>query len=33
VGETSLAGALDPGTIARYGRMATGEKYLITPNG
>jgi NADPH2:quinone reductase len=33
VGETSLAGALEPATIARYGRMATGEKYLINPNG
>jgi hypothetical protein len=28
-----LAGALEPATIARYGRMATGEKYLINPNG
>lgn len=27
----SLAGALDPAEIAAYGRMATGEKYLINP--
>ncbi len=27
----SLAGALDPETIAVYGKQATGSKYLITP--
>jgi NADPH2:quinone reductase len=27
----SLAGALDLGAIAVYGRQATGQKYLITP--
>jgi hypothetical protein len=32
-GEVSLAGALDPGAIAAYGRRATGQKYLILPNG
>lgn len=29
--EVSLAGALRPEAIARYGRQATGEKYLINP--
>ena len=29
--EVSLAGALDPAAIARYGKMATGEKFLIKP--
>lgn len=29
----SLVEALHPDTIAAYGRMATGEKFLITPNG
>jgi NADPH2:quinone reductase len=28
----SLAGALDPAVIAVYGRQATGQKYLVTPN-
>jgi NADPH:quinone reductase-like Zn-dependent oxidoreductase len=28
-----LAGAVDPSEISVYGRMATGEKYLITPSG
>lgn len=31
-GEVSLAGALDLGAIAEYGRQATGKKYLVTPN-
>jgi NADPH:quinone reductase-like Zn-dependent oxidoreductase len=31
-GEVSLAGALGPDAIAVYGRQATGQKYLITPN-
>jgi NADPH2:quinone reductase len=31
-GQVSLAGALDPDAIAAYGRHATGQKYLITPN-
>jgi NADPH:quinone reductase-like Zn-dependent oxidoreductase len=31
--EVSLAGALAPAAIAVYGRQATGQKYLITPNG
>ena len=31
-GELSLAGALDPDAIRTYGRMATGEKYLIRPD-
>jgi NADPH:quinone reductase len=30
-GSMSLAGALQPDAIAAYGRRATGEKYLITP--
>jgi NADPH:quinone reductase len=30
--EVSLAGALDPGAIAVYGKRATGEKYLVAPN-
>ena len=30
--EVSLAGALEPETIARYSRQATGEKFLINPN-
>jgi NADPH:quinone reductase len=30
-GELSLAGALQPAAIARYGRMTTGAKYLIVP--
>jgi NADPH2:quinone reductase len=30
--EISLAGALDLGEIATYGRQATGEKYLIVPS-
>ena len=28
----SLRDAVDPGTVRRYGRMATGDKALITPN-
>jgi NADPH:quinone reductase len=28
----SLAGALDPASVAAYGRQATGQKYLILPN-
>lgn len=31
-GEVSLAGALGLDAIAVYGRQATGQKYLITPN-
>lgn len=31
-GEISLADALDLGTIAVYGKGATGQKYLINPN-
>jgi NADPH:quinone reductase-like Zn-dependent oxidoreductase len=31
--EISLAEALSPAAIAAYGRRATGEKYLILPNG
>jgi NADPH:quinone reductase len=31
--EVSLAGALQLGAIADYGRQATGAKYLINPNG
>ena len=31
-GEVTLAGVLQPDAIAVYGRQATGEKYLITPN-
>ncbi|ARU06018.1 NADH oxidase [Comamonas serinivorans] len=31
--EVTLAGALDPKAIATYGKAATGEKYLIRPNG
>ena len=30
-GSVSLAEALQPDAIAAYGRRATGEKYLITP--
>jgi NADPH:quinone reductase len=30
--QVSLAGALTPAAIAVYGRQATGQKYLITPN-
>jgi NADPH2:quinone reductase len=30
--QVSLAGALDLAAIAAYGRHATGQKYLITPN-
>ena len=30
--EVSLAEALQLGEIAVYGKQATGEKYLITPN-
>jgi NADPH2:quinone reductase len=30
--EVSLAEALSPEAIAAYGRRATGEKYLVTPN-
>jgi len=29
----TLAGALQPEAVARYGRQATGEKYLLDPNG
>jgi hypothetical protein len=29
----SLPEALMPEAVAAYGRMATGEKYLITPHG
>jgi NADPH:quinone reductase-like Zn-dependent oxidoreductase len=32
-GQVTLAGALSPEAIAVYGRQATGQKYLITPNG
>jgi NADPH:quinone reductase len=32
-GQVSLAGALRPEAIAVYGRQATGQKYLIAPNG
>jgi len=32
-GQVTLAGALAPEAIASYGRQATGQKYLITPNG
>jgi NADPH:quinone reductase len=28
----NLAGALDPASVAAYGRQATGQKYLIQPN-
>jgi NADPH:quinone reductase len=28
-----LAGALDPDAVAAYGRQATGQKYLVLPNG
>jgi NADPH:quinone reductase len=31
--EVTLAGALSPEAIAVYGRQATGQKYLVTPNG
>ena len=31
--QVSLAGALRLDAIAAYGRQATGQKYLITPNG
>lgn len=31
-GELSLAGVLSLDAVARYGRQATGEQYLITPN-
>ncbi len=31
--ELTFAEALDPATIRRFGRMATGEKYLLRPNG
>jgi NADPH:quinone reductase len=31
--QVTLAGALSPEAIAVYGRQATGQKYLITPNG
>jgi NADPH:quinone reductase len=30
-GQMSLAGALQPASIAQYGRMATGSKYVIVP--
>jgi NADPH2:quinone reductase len=30
--QVTLAGALTPAAIAVYGRQATGQKYLITPN-
>ena len=30
-GQLSLAGALQPDAIARYGRMATGSKFVIVP--
>ncbi len=32
-GQLSLQAALQPAAVAAYGRMATGSKYLITPNG
>jgi NADPH:quinone reductase-like Zn-dependent oxidoreductase len=32
-GAVDLAGALDPTAVAVYGRQATGQKYLILPNG
>jgi len=31
-GQVTLAGALSAEAIAVYGRQATGQKYLITPN-
>jgi NADPH2:quinone reductase len=31
-GQVSLAQALSPEHIAVYGKRATGEKYLVTPN-
>jgi NADPH:quinone reductase len=31
--QVTLAGALQPEAIAVYGRQATGQKYLVTPNG
>jgi NADPH2:quinone reductase len=31
-GQVSLAGALQPGTIAAYAQQATGSKYLIIPS-
>jgi hypothetical protein len=31
--QVTLAGALSPEAIAVYGRQATGQKYLVTPNG
>jgi NADPH2:quinone reductase len=31
--QVSLAQMLEPAEIAAYGRMATGEKYLVLPNG
>jgi len=30
-GEISLAGMLDPLSVGRYSRQATGEKYLVVP--
>jgi NADPH:quinone reductase-like Zn-dependent oxidoreductase len=32
-GAVDLAGALDPEAVTTYGRQATGQKYLILPNG
>jgi hypothetical protein len=29
----TLAGALQPDAVSAYSRQATGQKYLITPNG
>jgi NADPH2:quinone reductase len=29
----SLEAAIDPDTIRRYARMATGDKFLVTPAG
>ena len=31
-GAVDLLGALDPASVAAYGRQATGQKYLILPN-
>ena len=31
--EVTLAGALQPDAVSAYSRQATGQKYLITPNG
>ena len=31
--EVTLTGALQPDAVSAYSRQATGQKYLITPNG